>query len=124
MFTSLKREPYARGSYSSRPQFKREDHGYRDLRRGRSRSRSPRRSVKPDPDGPYFSNSHGYSRRPSPPRSHNDRIYAPVYIVEVKQLYIKMMLMENGGGSIVEMAQRFNMREEDNDKWCAGNEAV
>ena len=120
MFTSLKREPYARESYSSRPQFKREDYD-RNLRRGRSRSPSPRRSVKLDPDRPYSS---GYSRRSSPPRSRNDRLYAPVYIVELKQLYFKMMLMEDGGGSVVQMAQRFNLREEDNDKWCAGNEAV
>lgn len=35
-----------------------------------------------------------------------------------------MMLMQNGGGSVVEMAQRFNLREENNVKWCAGNEAV
>ena len=35
-----------------------------------------------------------------------------------------MMRMEDGGGSIVEMAQRFSLREEDNNKWCAGNEAV
>ena len=113
LFTSLKRELYARASYSSRPHFEREDYEYRSLRPGHSRSRSPR---KPDPDRTYSSHSSCYSRRSSPFRSRNDRVYAPVYIVELKRMFFKMMVMEDGGESVVQMAQRFNLREEDNDK--------
>ncbi|KAK2462407.1 hypothetical protein APHAL10511_005713 [Amanita phalloides] len=118
-YSTLKRE-----SYRNRSGVKREEDEYRNSRR--SRSPSPKRSLKPDPDGPYpyNSRSYDYPRRMSPPRWRDGRMYAPVYVLGLKQLYVKMMRMEDGAGSVVEMAQRFNFREEGINKWCAGNEAV
>ncbi|KAF8621958.1 hypothetical protein AX15_007388 [Amanita polypyramis BW_CC] len=125
--SKLKRELCSSGPSQKKHEVKQEHDFHSPYRRRRSRSPSPRRSIKPDPDGPSHHNNsrlHGYSRRPSPPRRNNDRTYAPVYVVELKRLYFKMMRMEDGAGSVVEMAQRFNLREEGDDRWCAGNEAV
>ncbi|KAF8631641.1 hypothetical protein AX17_005043 [Amanita inopinata Kibby_2008] len=110
---------------------KEEDESSDRLYNSRSKSPSPRRPIKPDPDGPVPRNN---SQRPiSPPRrgggpsryySRGSRTYAPVYVVDMKELYVKMMQTVSGAESVVQIAQRFSMRDEGKDEWCAGNEAV
>ena len=86
-------------------------------RRQNSRSRSPRR------------NSMSYS---SPSRQHNSssrmssaayssrQSYAPVYVVDVRQLY--MRLMQTTSERLTEIIYAFGLGKAD--EWCAGNEAV
>ncbi|PFH49636.1 hypothetical protein AMATHDRAFT_194582 [Amanita thiersii Skay4041] len=120
------------GSYSSDPRVKREDDEYsRRANRPRSRSRSPKRGIKPDSDGPSTSSRHE-RRLSSPSRSRwgsgssgsSGSAHPPVYVIDVKLLYSKMMQSDYGGESVVRMAQRFRQRDEGKDGWCAGNEAV
>lgn len=122
--SSVKREEYDYGRYRG---IKQEDAGHSSSYRGRrSRSPSPRRYIKPDPERPPAYNHRDYNyKTPALQRGDGgDRTYAPVYIVDVKQLYVNLMRMENGSESIVQIAQRFNIRAEDDNGWCAGNEVV
>ena len=96
-------------------------------RRRRSRSPSPRHSIKRGSEPPLINNHRDYSNRPPPSyqwRQNNERTYAPVYIVDVKYLYVNLMRKESGSERITSIAQRFNMLNEDDNGWCAGNEAV
>ncbi|KAJ7282970.1 hypothetical protein C8J57DRAFT_1499922 [Mycena rebaudengoi] len=71
----------------------------------RDRSASPRR------DGPR-------GRRGSPPPR---RTYAPVYIVDVRSMFISVFKTENSSESIPAMCRRLR-RLYDPKGWCAGNE--
>lgn len=52
--------------------------------------------------------------------NYSQRSYAPVYIVDVRQLY--MRLMQVNSERLVEIVSTFGLGSADG--WCAGNEAV
>lgn len=78
--------------------------------RERERSRSPRR-------GQPQSLPRGSA--PSPPRS---KTYAPVYLVDVKEMYCRMMETGSNADDIASIARRIGLSQENG--WCAGNEAA
>jgi hypothetical protein len=50
----------------------------------------------------------------------SQRTYAPVYVVDVRQLY--MRLMQVNSERLIEIISAFGLGSAD--EWCAGNEAV
>ena len=85
-------------------------------RRPNSRSRSPHRNPMS-----YSSPSrHNYSSQMSSTAYFSQQTYAPVYLVDVRQLY--MRLMQVNSERLVEILPTFGLGSADG--WCAGNEAV
>lgn len=82
-----------------------------------SRSQSPHRSPMS-----YSSPSrqHNSSSRMSSTANFKRRTYAPVYLVDVRQLY--MRLMQVNSERLIEIISTFGLGSADG--WCAGNEAV
>ena len=62
----------------------------------------------------------GSSSRMSSTVYYNKRTYAPVYVVDVRQLY--MRLMQVNSERLIEIISAFGLGS--GDGWCAGNEAV
>lgn len=100
--------PNARGVLSSTSHH---DYDQRQ-HRPRSRSRSPHRRS---------SESSYKSQRRDPP-SPRRRTYAPIYIVDVQELYVKLMQTQVGSESVNAMSRQFG--QSDVGEWCAGNEAM
>ncbi len=73
--------------------------------RNRSRSRSPDRA----------------DRRHSASTSSSSQSYAPVYVLDVRQLYVKLMQVTKVDG-VFDIARFFKLTDEDG--WCAGNESA
>jgi hypothetical protein len=102
-------------------------------RRSRSRSRSPSRPYNRSSNGSYPSASssrYDYRSRRSPPQSREPRgigkrgpeAFAPVYVVDVQQLYRKLMQTDDGSESVASISQQLGLANEQG--YCAGNEAV
>ncbi|KAF8203864.1 hypothetical protein BJ912DRAFT_941248 [Pholiota molesta] len=80
----------------------------------RSRSRSPSRRNHQDYNSRYpSSHQDQYNTRRPPP-------YAPVYVLDIHQLYVKLMQAQDAQ-LVVDIARRLELPVEDG--WCAGNEA-
>ncbi|KAF8063358.1 hypothetical protein FPV67DRAFT_239018 [Lyophyllum atratum] len=123
----------SRSNDPRRPQQAMRDrhHDYDDRRtRPRTRSRSPNRSYDrhsyPSNSGPM---SHGNSSRRTSPHRHagtsgcpRRRAYAPVYIVDIKQQFIKLMQTASSSENVTKISQYLGLS--DVDGWCAGNESV
>lgn len=63
---------------------------------------------------------HDSSSRMSSTVYFSQRTYTPVYVVDVRQLYMK--LMQVNSERLIEIISAFGMGGAD--EWCAGNEAV
>lgn len=48
--------------------------------------------------------------------------YAPVYVLDVRKLFVKLMQTDVDGISEIAKSQFFKLTDEDG--WCAGNEAA
>jgi len=109
------RSPPRRYSNASHPVDNRQSPN--SHRRPNSRSRSPRRNSMS-----YSSPSrqHNSSSRISSTAYFSQRTYAPVYVVDVRQLY--MRLMQVTSERLIEVISAFGLGSAD--EWCAGNEAV
>ncbi|TFK38439.1 hypothetical protein BDQ12DRAFT_683668 [Crucibulum laeve] len=89
--------------------------------RPRSRSRSPRRY-----EG-HSSRRASYSSRRSPHLTYSEdhrpraQTYAPVYVVDVKLLYRRLMQTDDFAETTVNIARALDIADEPG--WCAGNEA-
>lgn len=106
--------------------------------RSRSRSRSPSRPQYRVSKESYPS-QYDYPHRP-PPRSrdsynarhnHHERAYprtpdafAPVYVVDVQQLYKKLMQTDFGAENVIAISRQLKLTNDDSVGCCAGNEAV
>jgi hypothetical protein len=136
--------PPPESKYESRnphnsPSSSRVDFNQRQYR-PRSRSRSPYRRSQNDSYPSASSSRYDYHSRRSPPRSkdsysgdakYNQRdhavargpeAFAPVYVVDVQQLFKKLMQTEVGTETIAAMARQLMLTKERG--CCAGNEAV
>ncbi|KAF8803995.1 hypothetical protein BYT27DRAFT_7194724 [Phlegmacium glaucopus] len=113
------RSPPRRYSNASHPVDNRQFPDSR--RRPNSRSRSPphrNSTTYSSPPGQHNSSS---SRMSSTRYLSSSRhTYAPVYVVDVRQLY--MRLMQTNSGRLTEIISAFRLGNAD--EWCAGNEAT
>lgn len=66
------------------------------------------------------SRHHNSSSRMSSSVYFSQRTYAPVYVVDVRQLYMRLMQMNSE--RLIEIISAFGLGSADG--WCAGNEAV
>jgi len=85
--------------------------------RPRPRSRSPRRSSD--------AASSSYDRHDRPESTPDDsdlRCGAPVYVVDVKQLYVSLMQTEVASENVANISERLELSV--NLGWCAGNESA
>ncbi len=101
---------------------------YRHRHQPRSRSRSPERGQSNQgrrQDYSRYSASSSTSRYTAnsgdiaTPSSREH--FAPVYVLDVRELYVKLMQMNNADG-VADIARLFQMTEEKG--WCAGNESA
>ncbi|KAF9467664.1 hypothetical protein BDZ94DRAFT_1248699 [Collybia nuda] len=86
--------------------------------RPRSRSRSPRRSSE-SPYKPYRSPRRG---PPSPRHRPGPRTHPPIYVIDIQELYMKLMQTQFGSESVNAISKQFG--QPDVAEWCAGNEAM
>ena len=109
------RSPPRRYSNASHPVDNRQSPNSR--RRENSRSLSPVRNSMS-----YSSPSRQYnsSSRTSSTVYFSQRTYAPVYVVDVRQLYMRLMQVKSE--RLIEIISAFGLGSAD--EWCAGNEAV
>ncbi|KAF7297859.1 hypothetical protein HMN09_01006700 [Mycena chlorophos] len=85
----------------------------------RSRSRSPRHHSS--------SSSHRHDRSPLPRRERSPlpRIFAPIYIVDIKSLYSTLFRTETYADTVPNIIKHTKIYpEEDCNGWCAGNELM
>jgi len=97
-------------------------HGHRP----RSRSRSPNRRGSNDWRTSHAGPSSSPSRRTYGSTNSSSfapsKRYAPVYVLDVRKLYVK--LMQTNVDGIMEIAKSQFFKLTDEDGWCAGNEAA
>ena len=110
-------DPRMLANNSGRPS---QDEYARRRDRPRPRSRSPRRSGDDTSASRSSSSYDRHDRRGSSP-DHVQRS-APVYVVDVKQLYVSLMQTEVASENVAKISERLELSA--NLGWCAGNEAA
>ncbi|KAG6917462.1 hypothetical protein DXG01_002439 [Tephrocybe rancida] len=105
-----------RNDYARRDDSRRHDNGYDKYNSRRERSRSPSRASSSTSQLRY----RDYPPAPQPER----RSFAPVYIVDLKMLYMALMQSKHASESVTAIAGPDGLDVEDIKGWCAGNDAV
>lgn len=89
--------------------------------RNRSRSRSPDRADRRHSASSSSSSRYLHDQRDSEVPPSTRQSYAPVYVLDVRQLYVKLMQVTKVDG-VPDIARFFKLTDEEG--WCAGNESA